>query len=279
MSARDRWGTALLVGGAICGVVLAAVRLVHGADAAPLDADAVAIVDGRPISRARYERALEAVATDRRGGTLLPGDRRRVLERLVDEELLVGRAIELGLPASDPAVRADLVRSMIEAIEASAAGEAPDEAALRAFHAAEAWRFRGSPRSTIEHAWFSDDREGAEARARAAAASDGPLAGDPPPLPLPAGPLAMRTLTQRLGPTAARGVAELEVGATGGPWRARGGWHVARLVARHEGEVAPFEEIAEHVREEHRRVRAEAALRAFLDERREASQVVVREPS
>ncbi|MEZ4339228.1 MAG: peptidylprolyl isomerase [Sandaracinaceae bacterium] len=164
---------------------------------------------------------------------------------------------------------------MIDAIEAQADGGSADEAALRAFYEAEAWRFRGSPRFVVEHAWFSDDGADGEARAEAAARSTMMLAGDEGALPLPAGPLSMRTLTQRLGPTAARGVAELEVGETGGPWRARGGWHVARLVAREPGEVPPFETVIAQVREEQRRVLEEAALRAFLDERRREAEIVV----
>ncbi len=273
---RDRFGTVALAAGALAGIALAVVSLVRGEERSALDGDLVARVDGRPIPRERYDRALEALARDRRGGVLAEGDRARVLERLVDEELLVGRAIELGLPASDPRVRGDLVRSMIDAIEAGADEGEVDEGTLRAFHAAEAWRFRGSPRFTVEHAWFAD---GGEARARAAARGEAPLEGDPGAMPLPAGPLSMRTLTQRLGPTAARGIAELEVGAVGGPWRARGGWHVARLVARAPGELAPYEAIADQVRAEHRRAREEAALRAFLEARRRDAEIVVREPS
>ena len=98
MSNTDRRGTLMLAAGALAGVLLAAVSLVRSdvVSEPTLGEDVVAVVDGRAIPRERYERALAAVAADRRGGALAPGDRQRVLERLVDEELLVGRAIELG---------------------------------------------------------------------------------------------------------------------------------------------------------------------------------------
>ncbi|MCB9594932.1 MAG: peptidyl-prolyl cis-trans isomerase [Sandaracinaceae bacterium] len=270
----DRRGTWLLAAGALSGVALAAVSLVRGDASEALGDDVVAVVDGRAIPRERYERALEALATDRRGGTLRPNDRRAVLDRLVDEELLVSRAIELGLPVTDPEVRAGLVERVIDAVEAGVDDDAT-ETELRRLYDEEPWRFAGSPRLEVEHAFFSEDVPDAEARARAAAGSDGPLEGDEGALPLPSGPLSMRTLTQRLGPTAARGVSELEVGATGGPWRARGGWHVARLVARRPGVTPPFEEVEPHVRAELLRARGEAALRDLLAERRRSSHVVL----
>jgi len=266
--APDRRGTLLLVLGALAGVCIAAVSLVRG-EPAPRTHDAVAFVDGRPIARDRYDRALAAVAADRRGGALTETDSERVLERMIDEELLLSRAMELELASSDPALRNELVRAMIDRVQAQAAEAPPPSAeALRDFYEREAWRFRRSPRLTVEHAYYRD-----EAAARAAV--DGaPLESDPGALPLPSGPLTIGTLTQRLGPTAARAIAELDVGAVGGPWRARDGWHVARLVDRRPGDVPPFEAIEDQVRAEHARVQAERALRAFLDARRDEAEIV-----
>lgn len=266
---EDRRGTLLLALGALAGVSIAAVSLLRGEPVAPPSGDAVAWVDGRPIARDRYERALAAVAADRRGGALTDTDGERVLERLIDEELLLSRAVELGLATADPAIRNDLVRAMIDRVHAQAAeAPPPSRDELRAFYEAEPWRFRRSPRLTVEHAYFRD-------RAAARAAVDGaPLESDPGALPLPGGPLTIATLTQRLGPTAARAIAELDVGATGGPWRARDGWHVARLVARRPGAVPAFGSIEDQVRAEHARVRAEHALRELLDARRDEAEIV-----
>ncbi len=276
-SRRDRFGTALLGAGALAGVVMAAVSLVHGdGPSAALEVDVVATVDGQPIPRVRYERALAAVAADRHTGALRPEDRERVLSRLIEEELLVARALELGLHSRDPRVRNDLTTSMIDRIKAHADRAPPDRATLRAFYGSESRRFVGSPRFEVEHAFFSEDVAEAEARARRAV-SGGALRGDAVGLPLPAGPLSGSTLTQRLGPTAARGIAELAVGETGGPWRTRGGWHVARLVARRPGALPSFESIEEHVATEYARVRAERELRAFLDERRAQAEIVIGE--
>ncbi len=279
---RDQLGTVLLASGALVGAALATASLVRGAERPDeLDEDVVATVDGRPILRSHYERALAAVAADRRDGALTPEDRRRVLDRLVDEELLVGRALELGLASRDRRVRNDLSRSMIDLLEARAEGEPPpDEATLRAFYEAEADRFRHKPRFRISHAFFAvTGEEDQEARRRAERAiGSGDLStGDPFGLPVPEGEVPLSAVARLLGPTAARGVAELEPGATGGPWRGAGGFHVVRVLGRRDGEMPPYDEVRELVRGEHARDRAERRMRDFLDARRGEVEIVVRE--
>ena len=269
----------LLCVGAIVGVALAASSLVRAGSlegSSALDEMAVATVDGRAIPRLRYDRALAAVAADRRNGVLAPGDRERVLDRLIEEELLVTRALELGLHTHDPRVRADLASSMIDSIKARSSAEPPEPAALRAFYESHPERFEGSPRFDVEHAFFSADSPDGEARANRAAGGRAPLSGDDGALPLPQGSLSLATLTQRLGPTTARGVSALAVGETGGPWRARGGWHVVRLISREVGDPPPFESIEAHVATEYERAEAETALRSFLDARRADAEIIIR---
>ena len=82
-------GVGMLVGAALA--VYFIVRLPETREPA---GDAVAWVSDRPISRASYESALQAVASDRKSGTLRADDRARVLDRLIDQELLIDRAIE-----------------------------------------------------------------------------------------------------------------------------------------------------------------------------------------
>src|SRR5210317_545000 len=75
----------LLAGGMLAGAALAVFYMVRVPDAVAPTEDAVAWVNGRPIARESYEKALAAVANDRKTGTLLDGDRERVLDRLIDQ--------------------------------------------------------------------------------------------------------------------------------------------------------------------------------------------------
>jgi hypothetical protein len=89
--------------------------------------DVVALVGIVPIGADELERALDALADDRRGA-ITEADRERVLERLVDEELLVQAAVDAGLPENDGVVRRSLTDAMMAAIEAQADDETIDAA-------------------------------------------------------------------------------------------------------------------------------------------------------
>ena len=117
----------LLAGGMLAGAALAVFYIVRIPDAVEPTADAVAWVNDRPISRASYENALQAVAGDRKSGTLREDDRERVLQRLIDQELLIDRAIEIGLPERDPQIRNQLATAMIAFLVRRAEDEATAE--------------------------------------------------------------------------------------------------------------------------------------------------------
>ncbi|RIL06076.1 MAG: hypothetical protein DCC71_07970, partial [Proteobacteria bacterium] len=226
----------LLALGAIAGLVAAAAGLVAPArDAAVLPGDAIAQVNGTPLRRADYERAVEALAADRRGA-LAEDDKRHVLDRLVDEELLVQRAFELGLARSDRRVRADLVTAMIESITGEASLREPDESELRAFFEANRDYFALPGRQHVEQVFVGAAAESdpaalarardaaARLRAGASAAEVQAIAGDAPVAALPAAPLPAAKLREYLGPAAAQAVAALAPGEVSEPVRAAGGY-------------------------------------------------------
>ena len=113
-SPRSAW---LLLFGAALGLLLASAGLLEPANGggAGLPEDAAATVGERKIRRVDYERVLAGVAGDLRN----PVDetiKRRVLDRMIDEELLVQRGLELGLAQVDRRIRGELTSSMIESI-------------------------------------------------------------------------------------------------------------------------------------------------------------------
>ncbi len=283
---RAQW---LLGLGAALGLALAAVGILRGEDADPgvLPQGAVASVNGTLVRLEAYERAVQALATDRRG-PIGEAEKRHVLERLVDEELLVQRGLELGLAQVDRRVRGDLVSAVIQAVVSQSEAEEPDDGQIEAFYAEQRDYFARTGRLRVRQVWVRGPpaREEGEARARADEVAGRLRAGEPfegvdealgdrQVAPLPADPLPAAKLREYLGPTVTRAALELEPGAISLPLRSSTGYHVLQLVDREPGAVPPLDRIREEVRAELRRRAGDQALRAYLAELREHADLLL----
>ena len=248
-----RW---LLVAGLAAGTLAAAAGL-RPADGTALPPEAVARVDGRLILREAWLRAVAAVASERRA-PLTAADQRHILDRLIDEELLVQHGVALGLVEQDARLRSTLVSEVMLATSLSARAE-PDEAALRAYYAANRERFAPAGRLRVQ-AWRLD-----EGGARQ------PFEPAVPDTLLP-----VAKLQAYLGPALTAGALALQPGATSAPIESGGARVVLQVLERQDGEPAPFEALREQVAVEFRRRADEAAVRALLAELRQRTPVVVR---
>lgn len=278
----------LLLAGAALGALAAAAGL-SGQAGDRLPAGAVALVNGEVIREADYARALAAITADTRGA-LRADDRRRVLDRLIDEELLVQRGLALGLARHDRRVRADLTQTVLEGVLAPLEAEEPSPAELAAFYDTHRDLFAGPGRVHVRQVFVRvtvPDDPAAQARATEAAQrlrAGEPIAalqqalGDTPLSPLPDMLLPPAKLRDYLGPTALRTALLLGEGEVSNPIRSGTGYHVLQLVERESDRVPPLDEIRPQALQEWRRRQGEAALRAYLDELRTASTVVVAEP-
>ena len=242
---------------------------------------AVASVNGEPISRADLERAVEALAQDRREA-LGPGERAHVLDRMIEEELLVQRGVEIGLLRSDRAVRAALVASMIDSLVAQAASAEPDESELREFYARDAAYFARPARLELRQIFFRaspDALERAERAWRRLEAGEDFEAvredGDPDLSGLPRTPLPEAKLRDYLGPTLAAAAAGLAPGTHSPPLASSAGVHLLELVSAEPGEAPPFEQVRDQVASEFRRRAGERALRDYLDALRSDAEIEI----
>jgi len=281
--ARAFW---LLAAGALVGLAAAAASLLatSGGDATLPDG-AVARVNGTLIRAEEYERLLAGLEGERRT-PLDAEDRRRVLDRLIEEELLVQHALALGLARSDRRVRADLVAAVLGSLADAGAAGSPDDGEVREFYEANREFFAGPGRLWVRQVFVAVDGGGedpARERARLAATRlragepiEGVRAelGSPEVAPLPDAPLPPAKLREYIGPTALLAALDLAPGGTSEPVRSAQGYHVLRVVEREAGGAPPLEEIAPQVRAELRRRADDRALRERLDELR--AEAVVR---
>ena len=103
----------LLLAGASVGVLLGALSaLSDQSNELYLSANAVASVNHQQIRLAEYQRALGLFASDKRE-LLTEDDRSLVLQRLIDEELLIQHGITSGLIRTDMAVRSAALESVL----------------------------------------------------------------------------------------------------------------------------------------------------------------------
>lgn len=280
----------LLALGAIAGAAVAAAGLLSAsARNGALPSGVVALVNREPIRADDYLRTMQALANDKRDA-LTNDDRRRVLDRLIEEELLVQRGLALGLARQDRRVRSDLTSTVIDAVVADASERQPDDDELSAFYAANRDFFAGPGRVRVRQVFVrvtTPTDPAAEARAAQAARRlragepfdtvAGEL-GDAPLMPLPDAVLPPAKLRDYLGPTALRAALDLEVGEVSDPVRSGTGYHVLQVVEKQPDAQPPLADIRPQVVAEFRRRAGERALRAYLDELRASADVVVAEP-
>jgi hypothetical protein len=280
----------LLTAGAAIGLALATFGLLERpTDPRLLAPDAAAQVGGRTIRRIDYERVLAGVEGDLRN-PLDESDRRRVLDRMIDEELLVQRALELGLAAIDRRVRGELTAGLMDSIvgEADADEASPREVAR---HFEENIDFFTRPgrlhAQTIFFSARNDGRRQDGSAAERATRAGGLLRagenasevesrlGDLQISPIPNGMLPPSKVRDYVGPIILQSLEELAVGEWSEPIESGGGVYLARVIDREPPIIPAFEEVEGLVRQDLRRRRGDQALRDYLDDLRSRTPVAV----
>jgi hypothetical protein len=284
----ERRTVALLAIGAVAGLIAAASAIVAPASyPRGVPPDAVAMVNDVVIRRDDYLRLLAGFESDARG-EVDATDRQHVLDRMIDEELLVQRALDLGLARIDRRVRADLTSALITSIVGIGDDREPEPGELEAFYADESRFFARPGRLHVRQVFFrvpTDADEGA-ILARATLARDALRAGrslesvrdefgDDEVSPVPDTLLPAVKLREYVGPTAVRAALELEAGETSEPVRSGIGIHVLVMADRTPTVTPPLAEIEPQVQSEWRRRQGDRALRAYLDQLRDDGDVEV----
>lgn len=276
----------LLLIGCSLGILLAAVGLLRTDQAAGgMPANAVARVNGTVIRRDEFLRILNGVAQDRRDG-LTAEVSKRVLDRLIDEELIVQRGIEMGLARFDNRVRKDLTAAVIESIVAETDDAQPSDSELQAFYQEHLDFFSSPGRIRVRQIWFraATPNEAPAALARAEQAvqrlrageeiqSVRSALGDSEVAPLPDVLLPISKLADYLGPTPLRSAQDLNEGETSDPVRSASGYHVLQVVERQSDDARSLDDMRPQVLQEFRRSQADRALRAYVEDLRSRAKI------
>lgn len=249
----SRW---LLILGLVGGAAVTAYGLMDHGPSDDLTTNNVALVNQRPISRDAWLRAVAAVASER-NIPLAEGDKRHILDRLIDEELLVQYGIKLGLPEQDGRIRSQLV-SEVMLIARNSKRLNDDEASLLSFYENNKERFTSPMRMRVS-AWRLD--------------SEGKRQNYLPSIPnslLPAS-----KMQNYLGPDLTARAANLPLNKDSEIYPIGNDRVVLRVLEREPLVTRPFEEIKDLVRVEAARHADELGVIDLLGTLRKSNKVVV----
>jgi parvulin-like peptidyl-prolyl isomerase len=255
--------------------ILAALIGAIGAPHVALTSQPAAVVNGVPIPRAALMRAVLALENDSRN-PVTPEREAAVLERLIEEELLVQHGVDLGLAETDFAARRALVQSVLALAVAERAGAEPSEDELRVFYRQNAGFFAPAPRFSAGVVFL----EGAPARARIAEVraqlargADATALGEQMAVEIPRAALPEAEWRRLIGADAARAAAGLAPGQISQPIPASGGLLIVRVNGFVAAPAPAYEEVAEQVRAEWDRRADEAAARDYLERLKQRARI------
>ena len=266
-----RW----LIAGALAGLLAAGFGVLRQADSGDgLPANAVARVNDQIISRDNYDRASARLGAN----SSSEDDSGWVLQRLVDDELLVQRGLELGMAQSDTAVRSAIVESLIASVTAEADAASPSDEELQQYLSEHADRFSFVASVSVA-AWQTNDEDAAQ-EFISALRNDGSIVTSDAigPIPgLPAGMTPIEQLRDYLGLGIVAAAADSPVGSSA-VFARRGRWLVVQVLEKESAAVTDLGKIRNRVLLDYRRSLADKTLRDYLDDLRRRADVVVLQP-
>jgi len=261
--------------GAIAGLIMAGYGFLRQAEVGgDLPDSAVARVNDALISRDNYARVLARYATEAREPAAAE-TRGWLLERLIDEELLVQRGLDLGMAQSDGEVRNAIANSLIASVTAEADAASPSDEELEQYLADHTDRFSFIAKVAVE-GWQTDDEAVAQEFISGLRDNGEPVVIDAiSTIPdLPAALMPIEILRDYLGPGIAAATAEMPVGSSA-IFARRGRWIVVRVTKKESAVVTDLNSIRNRVIIDYRRNLADETLQQYLDDLRDKAKVDV----
>jgi len=266
-----RW----LIAGAVAGLLAAGYGLLRQADSGgELPAGAVARVNEQIITRDQFDRAVLRLGASE----LSDDDNARMLQRLVEDELLVQRGIELGMAQSDTTVRNAIVDSLVASVTAEADAASPTDEELQQYLDENSDRFSYTANMSVA-AWQTDDEAVAQTFVTALRDYGEVTISDAiGPIPdLPPGMLPVELLRDYLGPGIAAAASEMPEGSSA-IFARRGRWLVVQVLAKKSAVITDLSAVRNRVLLDYRRKLADEALQDYLDDLRRRAEVDVIRP-
>ena len=268
---NERLQNSLLIFGLIIGVFLAANSIVQESNL--IEDDWVANVGGVQISKEKYYSQLEGLARDKKN-PITERDKNYVLERMIEEELLIIRAKELGLFENNQIVRGSIIQQMIKLIISENYLESVEEETLRKFYEQNIGFFSSASRLRLQQIYFSNlsgdskerSDEAYEYLKEGASYDEVSKMADQSALTIPNSMMNLSKVREYIGPTLMNLARRLEPGEFSVPMEVAGGHKIIYLFDKELSEPEEFDSIQPKILKEYQRRRDDNSLREYLED-------------
>tara|TARA_B100000427_G_scaffold123586_1_gene102836 strand:- start:3611 stop:4459 length:849 start_codon:yes stop_codon:yes gene_type:complete len=268
---NEKWQNFLLLLGLFIGVVLAANSIVRESNL--IDKDWVAVIGDVQISKEKYYSQLEGLARDKRNA-ITRKDKDYVLERMIEEELLIIRAKELGLLENNQIVRGSIIQQMIKLIISENYLESVEEEKLKKFYKDNIGFFSSASRLRLQQIYFSDSSGNSRQRSEEAfkdlkegsTLEEISQHADQSVLSIPNTMMNLSKVREYIGPTLMNVAKSLEPGEFSPPTKVAGGYKIIFLFDKELSEPERFDSIKPKVLREYQRRQDDKSLRDYLED-------------
>ena len=265
----------ILVLGIFIGISLASISLIKRVNFETVG-DWVANIEGAKITKEKYLLQLEGLRSDKRS-PLTQKDKEFVLERMIEEELLIKRALDMGMLRTNPMARGTLVQQMINQIISDNDMVEISEVELNKFFNKNIGFFTNANRLRVKQIYFQDQEDGSVASFQKATQAfdtllsggtydEAAFLGTQTALQVPDTLMTLSKVREYLGPSLMLIAGKLEPGEFTTPKRVSGGYKIVYLVDKENSKSPELSDIKNQVLSEFKKRRDDQSLRDYLED-------------
>ena len=268
----DRFYSFVLFLGMIIGASLAAFSVIERSNLS--NYEWAAKIEDVSIPMDKYLLQLEGLSKDKRSPLTLK-DKEYVLERMIEEELLIKRAIDLGMLNNNPMARGTIVQQMIKTIISENDRYEVSESELQNFFEENKGFFTKSSRLRIQQIYFSNELLKGKALEEAKKVygllqqgtdlKDAAKYGSPSALKIPNSLMTLSKVREYVGPSLMNRAKTLEINGFTDPFEVSGGFKIIYLLDKDLAKSPDFNEIKSSISSEYLKRRDDQSLRSYLE--------------
>ena len=269
---KNRFYSFVLFAGILLGALMAAYSVIEKSNIS--DYKWAAKIEDTSIPMEKYLTQLDGLSKDKRS-PLTQKDKEYVLERMIEEELLIKRAIDLGMLNDNPMARGTIVQQMIKTIIAENARYEISDSELESFFQENSGFFTKSSRLRIQQIYFSNEQLKDDSLVVAKKAYDLLKRGDdfesvsklgsPSALKIPNSLMTLSKVREYIGPSLMNLARELEINSFTSPIEVSGGYKIIYLIDKEMASPPQFNDIKASVSSEFLKRKDDQSLRSYLE--------------